>query len=533
MKPGSSTFLPPPPQQIYEYLNGHIIGHYVMKKALSVAIYNHYCNATFSRTGSKASVCHNNPKDVLLEDTKDFFDRTDGSKMGRILDHNSPEADLEEEDIDVSPHYMTPVVTRVIIEASSHRVHLRQPNTLTFDSTGSSKPVNAISSTIAQFFDVPFVRCDCSNLTPVNPVKELEQMDKSPIRHSRLDLVRRHQDAGRRGSLTQLLSGYTATTETINSVISKLYRKADFDLTRAGRGIVFLDGMDKIGSNGTNATKAANKQVLQEILKIIDGSTVDVTRAGSTDNEELDTSNLFFVCFGVFDDESKYNSMGSRLRLGAQKSSGDNPLKHNHDGSSDSGNGSGDTSEKHRRDSSTISMDTLCTRYSDDSEGYSSEEDDSFKGLKENKLAKQLVLDAKNSPIPHYQTMWGMDDVELKFTPEALEVIANQAMAQQAGRDGVENILEKLFLTIKFDILGSDVVAVEITEEAVIGKERPIYHKKRPEKRRKISKKSVPNLYSIREENPTSSTSQNHKNNNSFTTLLTDYDLSIIETLEV
>ena len=36
--------IPPPPQKIYEYLNGHIIGHYVMKKALSVAIYNHYCS---------------------------------------------------------------------------------------------------------------------------------------------------------------------------------------------------------------------------------------------------------------------------------------------------------------------------------------------------------------------------------------------------------------------------------------------------------------------------------------------------------
>ena len=49
-------------------------------------------------------------------------------------------------------------------------------------------------------------------------------------------------------------------------------------------------------------------------------------------------------------------------------------------------------------------------------------------------------------------------------------------MAQQAGRDGVARILEKLFLTIKFDILGTDVVAVEVTEDFVLGKSSPVYH---------------------------------------------------------
>ena len=48
MKPGEvQTYLPPPPHSIVDYLNGHIIGHYVMKKALSVAIYNHFCKINF------------------------------------------------------------------------------------------------------------------------------------------------------------------------------------------------------------------------------------------------------------------------------------------------------------------------------------------------------------------------------------------------------------------------------------------------------------------------------------------------------
>ena len=56
------------------------------------------------------------------------------------------------------------------------------------------------------------------------------------------------------------MSGCDENKETINSVISKLYRKADFDLSKAQRGVIFLDGMDKIGSN-QNTSEIAQKQV--------------------------------------------------------------------------------------------------------------------------------------------------------------------------------------------------------------------------------------------------------------------------------
>ena len=57
-----------------------------------------------------------------------------------------------------------------------------------------------------------------------------------------------------------LMEGCDENKETINSVISKLYRKADFDFARAQRGIIFLDGMDRIGSN-VNISEIARKQV--------------------------------------------------------------------------------------------------------------------------------------------------------------------------------------------------------------------------------------------------------------------------------
>ncbi len=52
----------------------------------------------------------------------------------------------------------------MIIEASSHRVHLQKTNTLTFDSTGSGRPLAAIAANIARFLEVPYVRVDCSSL---------------------------------------------------------------------------------------------------------------------------------------------------------------------------------------------------------------------------------------------------------------------------------------------------------------------------------------------------------------------------------
>ena len=72
----------------------------------------------------------------------------------------------------------------------------------------------------------------------------------------------------RRGSLTMLLEGFKDNKETINSVITKLYRKADFDLAKAQRGIIFLDGMDKIGDNA-NISEFAKRQVCMKFHRYI------------------------------------------------------------------------------------------------------------------------------------------------------------------------------------------------------------------------------------------------------------------------
>lgn len=101
-----------------------------------------------------------------------------------------------------------------------------------------------------------------------------------------------------------------------------------------------------------------------------------------------------------------------------------------------------------------------------------------------------------------------------------------QAMSQQAGRDGVATILEKLFLTIKFDILGTDIVSVEITEDFVLGKSSPIYHH--------ASKK----LSCLTNRNPHQHGSRSHQNGldailEEASSPLSDYELGVFEDLEI
>ena len=127
-----------------------------------------------------------------------------------------------------------------------------------------------------------------------------------------------------------------------------------------------------------------------------------------------------------------------------------------------------------------------------------------------------------------------MKDVQLKFTPEALEIIANQATIQNAGQEGIATILEKLFLNLKFDMLGSDVTAVEITEDVILGKKRPHYTRKSG-KKRSLTKKGVVLLSAIDEE-----VSEEyglgfvkHHPRIRLPSRLTDYDRAILEQLEI
>ena len=364
-----------------------------------------------------------------------------------------------------------------------------------------------------------------------------------------------------KGLLNMLYSD--SAGETINTVITKLYKKSDFDLDRSQRGVVFLDGLDKLCNNtDRSGDDNAKKQVFEEIFKVVSGTMINVSRLVDRgfsideardelfedNNQEkitencgdfLDTSNMFFVGFGGppdgFERESEKQKEQNKNKLspndprlhspasgavslieddkdgdeGQKLSSGhysggsncgrQTPTRTSRqqpqgakEGQKEPGDGPGGGGEK-RKDSGYGGSGVARQKkqyddlYEDDGYGddYYDDDDESIEDEESKQLSRLLEvcetdLHEADSKFKECQKLWGMQDIEFEFEDGALESIATQAMYQQTGENGIANILEKLFMTIKFDIpspqFGKRVSKIEITEASVIGTKRPVYH---------------------------------------------------------
>merc|ERR1712038_1383234 len=151
-----------------------------------------------------------------------------------------------------------------ILEATTHHIKLEKSNIMMFGSTGSGKTL--LAQTIAKCLDVPFAICDCTTLT---------------------------------------MAGYVG--EDIESVVAKLLQDANYDVTKAQSGIIFLDEVDKIGAvPGIHQLRdVGGEGVQQGMLKMVEGTIVNVPEKNSArktrgDTVQVDTTNILFVCSGAF-----------------------------------------------------------------------------------------------------------------------------------------------------------------------------------------------------------------------------------------
>lgn len=85
----------------------------------------------------------------------------------------------------------------------------------------------------------------------------------------------------------------------------------------------------------------------------------------------------------------------------------------------------------------------------------------------------RILTEPHNALIPQYQLLLGMDKVELTFSAEAMKAVADLATERRTGARGLRSIVEKLLLNVMFEIPGSDVAAVHITEDVVLGRTEP------------------------------------------------------------
>ena len=270
----------------------------------------------------------------------------------------------------------------------------------------------------------------------------------------------------------RIKSRYGNTTdvgEDVENSVRLLLQAADWDVERAQRGIIYIDEIDKISRKGENLSitrDVGGEGVQQALLKIVEGSLVEVAPKGQRKhpNQEvikIDTSNILFIVGGSF--EGIQDLIKTRLRSQSNLA----PL----------GFGSEQKSKKvEEYNEMILKIDA------DDIRKFGMIPE--FVGrfpiicpmqeLTEDALCRILV-EPKNALVKQYQELLKIDNIYLEFEPEALVEIAKKAMKRKTGARGLRSIIEDLLLPHMYrlpDESGSRKLIV--TKETVLGTAEPI-----------------------------------------------------------
>lgn len=279
-------------------------------------------------------------------------------------------------------------------------------------------------------------------------------------------------------SLTE--AGYIG--DDIESVVTKLLAAADNDVERAEKGIIFIDEIDKIAKKkNTNSRDVSGESVQQGLLKLLEGSDVEVPVGANSKNAmvpltTVNTRNILFICGGAFPDLDEI----IKQRLSKQTSIGFNAeLKDKFD------------KEKNILHQVKIEdikkfgmipefvgrMPIVCT----------------LDGLTEEMLVR-ILKEPKNAILKQYEKLLALDEVKLVFDDGALESIAKKAMEKETGARALRAIIEEFMLDIMYEIPKDDNIGrVTITKEYVEGKGGPVIDLRGVAELESIPSISIPN----------------------------------------
>ena len=260
-------------------------------------------------------------------------------------------------------------------------------------------------------------------------------------------------------SLTE--AGYIG--DDIESVVSKLLAAADNDTERAERGIIFIDEIDKIAKKkNTTARDVSGESVQQGLLKLLEGSEVEVPVGATSKNAmvplvTIDTRNILFICGGAFPDLENI----VKERLTSHSSIGF----------------SAELKDKYDQDRNIVSKVTI-----DDLRAFGMIPEFigrlpitvTLEGLNRDMMVR-ILKEPKNAILRQYQKLLALDEVDLRFDDEALDVIADKAIAKKTGARALRSIIEEFMLDIMYEIPKDDNIGtVTITKAYIEGKGSPM-----------------------------------------------------------
>ena len=289
-------------------------------------------------------------------------------------------------------------------------VEIDKSNIILVGPTGTGKTL--IARTIARLLEVPFTIVDATVLTQ---------------------------------------AGYVG--EDVESILSRLYQASGYNLESTQRGIIFIDEIDKIARKGNNPSitrDVSGEGVQQALLKILEGTIVNVAPEGGRKHPEqkfvqIDTRNILFICGGAFDGierriEKRLNTRAIGYgRVNSENIDKENLLRYVQPQDIKS---YGLIPELVGRLPVITHLEPLSRQ-----------------------VLRNILTEPKNAIIRQYQHLFKMDGIELTFENEALEYIVDKAVEFTLGARGLRSICEAVMKDLMFDAPSSELKTFVVTKQ--------------------------------------------------------------------